>query len=275
MQPGFVSMDFFQIFVLAVVQGLTEFLPVSSSAHLILVPVFTAWEDQGLAFDIAIHVGTLAAVILYFRRDLIQVTDAWTRSLTEGRTTPAARVGWGILLGTIPVGLAGLTFKGVVENHLRSPLILAVGLIAFALLLSWADWRRKGGRDEYGLTWKDILIIGCAQALALIPGTSRSGITITAALLLGMSREGAARFSFLLSIPVISLAGGLQAYQLLKSPEPTLWGPLILGAVLSGLSAYVCIHYFLSFIRRIGMQPFVVYRIALGVVLIAVFGTSV
>jgi undecaprenyl-diphosphatase len=265
-------MDFLQIFILAVVQGLTEFLPVSSSAHLILVPVLTRWEDQGLAFDIATHIGTLAAVVIYFRRDLQQMTAEWGRSLVTRQTTPPARLAWGLLLATIPVGLAGLALKGAVENHLRSPLFIAAGLIGFGLLLAWADWRRRGERDEFSLTWAGILFIGCAQALALFPGTSRSGITITAALLLGLSREGASRFSFLLSIPVILLAGGLQTVQLLKIAETVDWTGLFLGIVLSGISAFLCIHYFLAFIRRIGMQPFVVYRIVLGIVLIVVFG---
>lgn len=266
-------MDFLQIFTLAVLQGFTEFLPVSSSAHLILVPVLTHWQDQGLAFDISIHVGTLMAVIMYFRQDLQQMSIAWGRSLLTRQMTPAARLAWGILLATIPVGLAGLALKGLVENHLRSPVFVAIGLIGFGLILAWADWRKSGQKDEFSLTWAGMLFIGCAQALALFPGTSRSGITITAALLLGLSREGASRFSFLLSIPVIALAGGLQAVQLLRLPGTTDWMALLIGAMISGVSAFLCIHYFLAFISRIGMQPFVVYRIALGV-LILVFGSQ-
>lgn len=264
-------MDIFQIIVLAVVQGITEFLPISSSAHLILVPVFTAWEDQGLAFDIAIHVGTLVAVVFYFRQDLAAMATEWFRSLVTRKPTPAGRLAWGVLLATIPVGLAGITLKGFIEVHLRSPLLIAVGLIGFGLLLGWADWRKRGTLDVYSLSWMAMLLIGCAQALALFPGTSRSGITITAALLLGLSREAAARFSFLLSIPVTFLAGGLQAVHLLQDPAPTDWNAMFLGVVLSAISAFVCIHYFMVFIRRIGMQPFVVYRLVLGAILIAVF----
>lgn len=264
-------MDFLQITVLAVLQGVTEFLPVSSSAHLILVPVVTAWEDQGLAFDIAVHAGTLMAVVIYFRQDLMQMTKAWVRSLRTRQLTPQARLAWGILLATIPVGLAGLLLKGFIEEYLRSPVLLAVGLIVFGLLLGWADWRRRGKLDIFSLSWVGMMLIGCAQALALFPGTSRSGIAITAALLLGLSREAAARFSFLLSIPVIFLAGGLQLVQLLQDSAPADWKALALGVLLSGISAFVCIHYFMAFIRRIGMQPFVVYRIVLGVILIAVF----
>ncbi len=266
-------MDFLQIFILAVVQGITEFLPISSSAHLILVPVFTSWEDQGLAFDIAIHVGTLVAVVAYFRRDLTQMSAEWGRSLVTRKATPASRLAWGILIGTVPVGLAGLLFKGFIETNLRSPVLIGVGLIGFGLLLAWSDWRKRGERDEFSLTWAGILFIGCAQALALFPGTSRSGITITAALLLGLSREGASRFSFLLSIPVIFLAGALQTYQLMRLPEGTDWTAMFIGAVIAGISAFLCIHYFLAFIKRIGMQPFVVYRVALGVLLIVLFGS--
>jgi len=263
--------DILQIIVLAVLQGVTEFLPVSSSAHLILVPVLTAWEDQGLGFDIAVHAGTLLAVVVYFRHDLVQMATEWGRSLLTRQVTPPARLAWGVLLATIPVGLAGITLKGFIEVHLRSPLLIAVGLIAFGLLLGWADWRRRGELDVYSLSWMGMLLIGCAQALALFPGTSRSGITITAALLLGLSREAAARFSFLLSIPVIFLAGGLQLLDLIRSADPTDWNAILFGILLSAFSAFVCIHYFMAFIRRIGMQPFVVYRIVLGVILIAVF----
>ena len=264
-------MDIFQIIVLAVIQGVTEFLPVSSSAHLILVPVLTAWEDQGLGFDIAVHAGSLLAVVTYFRNDLIQMVAAWGHSVVTGKVTPAARLAWGVILATIPVGLAGITLKGFIEVHLRSPLLIAVGLIAFGLLLGWADWRRRGELDVYRLTWLGMLLIGCAQAVALFPGTSRSGITITAALLLGLSREAAARFSFLLSIPVIFLAGGLQLVDLIRSATPPDWNAIIFGVLLSAISAFVCIHYFMVFIRRIGMQPFVAYRLVLGVILITVF----
>ncbi len=264
-------MDWLQVVVLSVVQGLTEFLPISSSAHLILVPVLTDWPDQGLAFDVALHIGSLAAVVIYFRRDLAAMTASWTRSLATRQLDADARLAWAVLLGTIPVGLAGLATKDIVETYLRSPVLLAVGLIAFGLLLGWADWRHRGSRSEHQINWRDVAVIGCAQALALFPGTSRSGITITAALLCGMSREGAARFSFLLSIPVIVLAGGLEIRGLLKAPEPVDWAAVWVGAILSGISAYLCIHYFLAFIKRIGMQPFVAYRLVLGVVLLWIY----
>lgn len=264
-------MDWLQIVVLAIVQGLTEFLPISSSAHLILVPVLTPWGDQGLAFDVALHLGSLFAVILYFRHELLAMSQSWCRSLLSRRVDQDARLAWAVLLGTIPVGLAGLAFKGVVEDVLRSPLHIAGGLIVFGLLLGWADWRHKGSRTEHQLSWKDVLFIGAAQALALFPGTSRSGITITAALLLGLNREAAARFSFLLSIPVIVIACGLETVELIQAGNGTDWRAMFAGIAISGISAYLCIHYFLAFIKRIGMQPFVVYRLLLGIMLILIF----
>ncbi|ADH86771.1 undecaprenyl-diphosphate phosphatase [Desulfurivibrio alkaliphilus] len=264
-------MDLLQIIILAVVQGLTEFLPISSSAHLILVPVFTDWPDQGLSFDIAVHLGSLGAVLYYFRRELAEMSRDWCRSLQRRQLVGESRLAWAVLLGTIPVGLAGLALKGLVENEWRSPVVIGLSLIGFGLLLAWSDWKHKNGRDEHSLSWKDVAIIGCAQALALIPGTSRSGITMTAALFLGLSREAASRFSFLLSIPVIILAIGLEVLTLLGSDEVVEWGSLLLGTILAGLAAYLCIHYFLAFIRRIGMQPFVVYRLLLGMVLLYLF----
>ncbi|MEQ6917845.1 undecaprenyl-diphosphate phosphatase [Halomonas aquatica] len=265
-------MDWLQILVLSVVQGLTEFLPISSSAHLILVPVFTEWKDQGLAFDVSLHIGSLSAVMLYFRHELVGMTTSWCRSVAGRGTDDEARLAWWVILATIPVGLAGLVFKDTIEVVMRSPLVIAGGLIVFGLLLAWADWHRRATRNEYHLAWQDALWIGLAQALALIPGTSRSGITMTAGLLLGLNREASARFSFLLSIPVIVLAGGLKILDLLEAKVPVDWTALAGGALLSGISAYLCIHFFLAFIKRIGMQPFVIYRLVLGVALIWLFG---
>ena len=267
-------MDWLQIVVLSIVQGLTEFLPISSSAHLILVPVFTDWDDQGLVFDVALHIGSLSAVVLYFRHELVSMVASWCRSVAGRSTDEDARLAWWVIVATLPVGLAGLAFQDSIETVMRSPLVIAGGLIGFGLLLAYADWRRRGSRSEYQLNWQDALWIGAAQALALIPGTSRSGITMTAGLLLGLNREGAARFSFLLSIPVIVLAGGLEIVGLAGTSGPVDWGALVMGALLSGISAYLCIHFFLVFIKRIGMQPFVIYRLLLGVALIWLFGGS-
>lgn len=264
-------MDWLQVLVLSILQGLTEFLPISSSAHLILAPELTSWPDQGLAFDVALHIGSLAAVVIYFRRDLGRMLVSWWASLRGRGTDADGRLAWWVLLATVPVGVAGLACHDLIQNAMRSPLIVAAGLIGFGVLLGYADWRGRGRLSEYQLTWKQALWIGAAQALALIPGTSRSGITITAALLLGLSREGAARFSFLLSIPVIVLAGGMETLTLIRAPQAIDWSVLVIGALLSGISAYLCIHYFLAFIQRIGMQPFVAYRLLLGAWLLWVF----
>ena len=264
-------MDHLHAIALALLQGFTEFLPISSSAHLILLPRLLGWEDQGLAFDVAVHVGTLSAVVLYFRRELVPMARDWAASLLTRRQTRDSRLAWAVLWGTVPVGLAGLAFKGYIEAELRSALVIAATTIGFGLLLWWADAKGRGRRDEYQLGWRDILVVGVAQALALIPGTSRSGVTMTAGLMLGLSREGAARFSFLLSIPVIVLAGGLSTLDLLQEPVPVDWGSMIIGVVTSAITAYACIHFFLKLLERIGMLPFVIYRLVLGAVLLALF----
>lgn len=264
-------MDALHAIFLALLQGLTEFLPVSSSAHLILVPRLLGWEDQGLAFDVAVHVGTLSAVVLYFRRELAPMAQDWFQSLVTRKQTANSRLAWAVLWGTIPVGLAGLLFKGYIEINLRSELVIAAATIGFGLLLWWADVKGRGHRNEYSLRISDILIIGVAQALALIPGTSRSGATMTAGLMLGLSRQAAARFSFLLSIPVIVLAGGLLTLDLIQDPGLVDWRAMTIGVVTSAIMAYLCIHVFLKLLERIGMLPFVIYRLALGALLVYLF----
>ena len=262
-------MDWLQILVLACIQGLTEFLPVSSSGHLVLVPVLTGWPDQGLAFDIAVHVGSLAAVILYFRRD-------FTAMLVEGlRRSPAARgqarMGWLVVIGTIPVGAAGLAVDAGMSEMLRNPLVIAAATIVFALVLLVAERAGAKHRRFESIGLRDALVIGCAQAIALIPGTSRSGITMTAGLFLGLEPRAAARFSFLLSAPVILMAGGYKSLQLVSGASGAGWIPLLAGALVAGVCAYACIHAFLRIVDRIGFAPFVFYRLALGAVLLWIF----
>jgi len=261
-------MDWFQALLLALVQGLTEFLPVSSQAHLVLYSLISGEAYQGIDFDIVLHAGSLAAVVFYFRMELISMASDWLRSVSGGERTPDSRLAWWIILATIPAGVAGLVFKDHAEAALRSPVIMAAALIGFGLLLGWADWRHRGQRDEYSLGLKDVLIIGFAQALALIPGTSRSGITITAALFLGLNRESASRFSFLLSIPIIAAAGLLAALDLAESGFESGFGLLFMAFLAAAISTYACIHFFLTFIKRIGMLPFVVYRLVLGLLLL-------
>lgn len=262
-------MDLIQIIILAIVQGLTEFLPISSSAHLILVPLVLKWPDQGLAFDVAVHVGSLLAVLGYFRHTVRSLIIAWFGSLTGGRVSSNSRLAWWVIFGTIPAVIIGYLFKGVIETELRSPWVIAIATIAFGLLLWMADKVGSRRRNETQLGLFDVLIIGCFQAIALIPGTSRSGITMTAGLFLGMTRRAAARFSFLLSMPLIFASGVLQTRDLLQSSVAIDWVALLLAVVLSALSAGLCIHLFLRLIERMGMLPFVIYRLILGFVLIA------
>lgn len=259
-------MDWLQVLLLALIQGLTEFLPISSSAHLILPAQLLGWQDQGLAFDVAVHFGSLLAVVSYFRNDLMQLSRAWFASW-RGTSSDDSRLVWLIGFATIPAGLAGLLGKDLVETQLRSTQVIAWATIGFGLLLGLADWRGRGSRTLVQMTFTLAMVIGCAQALALVPGTSRSGITMTAALLLGFSRFDAARFSFLLSIPVIALSAGYLGLKLVG--QDIHWQMLIAGFVLSGLSAYACIHFFLQLIERIGMLPFVLYRLLLGGILLA------
>lgn len=219
----------------------------------------------------AVHVGTLSAVVYYFRKTICQLIEDWFRSLAQRQEVGESRLAWAVILGTIPVGLAGILLGDLIEQQLRNPLVIASTTVLFGLLLGWADWRGRQQRTEHKLTFGDILFIGVTQALALIPGTSRSGITITAGLMLGLTRAAAARFSFLLSIPVIFLAGGLKTLELANTPVTTDWFSLATGVIISSLTAYLCIHFFLKLIEKIGMWPFVVYRLILGAILFSLY----
>lgn len=260
-------MTTFEIIFLALIQGLTEFLPISSSAHLILPSQILGWDDQGLAFDVAVHLGTLLAVVIYFRHEVVTLLQSWVGSFA-GKHNPESRLAWWIIIGTIPAGLFGLLAKDLIELYLRSAWVIAATTIIFGLLLWWADGQAKQVKDEYQLTWGNALFIGMAQALALIPGTSRSGITMTAGLMLGMQRESAARFSFLLSIPVIIMSGGYTALGLFNGEAVVNWPEMGWGVLISFVSAYLCITLFLNMISRMGMLPFVIYRLLLGIGLV-------
>lgn len=261
-----------QIILLALIQGLTEFLPISSSAHLILPSQLLGWPDQGLAFDVAVHLGSLLAVIGYFRRDVWAMLTAWLASLVRRPHDSAhSRLAWWVILGTIPAGLAGLLLDDWIELHLRSMLVIAIATLVFGAALWWSERGVAKVRDLSQLSVKSVLIIGLAQAVALIPGTSRSGITMTAALALGFQKSQAARFSFLLSIPLIAAAGLLKGVDLAQSTMPVYWNEIVLGLVLSFASAYLCIALFLKWIERIGFLPFVLYRFALGTLLLAIY----
>ena len=262
-------MEWLQLLVLSCLQGLTEFLPISSSAHLVLVPVLTGWPDQGLAFDVAAHVGSLAAVLIYFRNDFAaMLRDGFRRPLgTDGH----ARTGWLVVIASIPVGVAGLAVDSVLSGSLRAPSVIAVATIGFGLLLLIAERTGAKRREMESLGVRDAVVIGCAQAIALIPGTSRSGITMTAGLLVGLTPVASARFSFLLSVPVILMAGGYKTLQVVAGVTDAHWPALVTGAVVAAICAYACIHVFLRLIDRIGFAPFVVYRLVLGGVLLWLF----
>lgn len=256
--------DMVQAVSLAIIQGLTEFLPISSSAHLLIPSLLLGWTDQGLAFDVAVHVGTLSAVMYYYRTDLLRMARCWLSSLTGSPASDDSRMVWYLGLATVPVGLVGLFCADVIEMHLRSLPVIATTTLVFGVLLGIAD--RRAGAPGYGrpLGLGVALLIGAAQAVAPVPGVSRSGITMTAALLLGMSRQDSARFSFLLSIPVIASAGLLMTVELVNGQQPVDWAVLGVGVVVSGLSAYLCIAAFLRLLDRIGFMPFVYYRIGLA-----------
>ena len=265
-------MEILQIIILAIVQGITEFLPVSSSAHLILVPILTEWQDQGLAIDVAAHLGSLFAVLLYFRNDVIKLSVAGIHSCkTRSITGNDERLFWQLALATLPVLIIGFLAHDIVSTYLRNPLIIAAASIVFGLLLLYADKSAKHDVNMSSLTFKNFVVIGLAQVLALIPGTSRSGITMTAGLMLGLDRQGAARVSFLMAIPVILCAAAYESLKLLQLQAQVDLLNFLLTAAMSAISAFLAIHYFLRFLDRIGMLPFVIYRLLLGAVLIALY----
>ena len=262
-------MEWIQILVLAGIQGLTEFLPVSSSAHLVLVPVLTGWPDRGLAFDVAVHVGSLAAVLVCFR-------DEFAAMLREGLRRPTgsagpARLARLVVVASIPVAVAGLAGDAVVSGALRDPLVIAIATIGFGLLLLAAERVGAKNRRIESLEMRDALVVGLAQALALIPGTSRAGITMTAGLFVGLTPAASARFSFLLSAPTILMAGGYKTLQLAAGASDVQWTTLALGAAFAAVCAYACIRAFLRLVERIGFAPFVAYRLVLGTVLLWLF----
>ena len=259
-----------QIIILAIVQGLTEFLPISSSGHLVLVPNLVGWADQGLAFDVAVHFGSLAAVCIYFRKDIASLLCGGMQVLGGKVESPESRMALAIALGTIPAALAGLLFASWIEQNLRDPAVIVYTLSGYGILMALAD--RLGRRDRIlsGVGFKDAFLIGLAQALSLVPGTSRSGVTITAARLLGFKRQDAARFSFLLSAPVILLAAGYKFVEMIASDATVAWGQLGLGALVACGVAYLSIEFLMRVVTRIGLAPFAIYRLILAAVILYV-----
>jgi undecaprenyl-diphosphatase len=267
--------------VLGLVQGFTEFLPISSSGHLLLVPWIFGWNDfesasVEKAFDVALHIGTLFAVVGYFRHDLSTYVRAGARQLVkpERPATDNARLAWLLVLATVPAAAVGAVFSDSIDEHLGTPFIIAISLIAFGLLLAWAD-RRQGTRPIEDLRTRDAILVGAAQAIALNPGTSRSGITMTAARFIGFNREAAVRISFLMSIPIIVGAVVFEVGGLVSDGIPEgLLVPMIVGIIASALSGLLAVWGTLTIVRTYSFMPFVVYRIGLGVVILIVLATG-
>jgi undecaprenyl-diphosphatase len=258
----------FEAIVLGIVQGVTEFLPISSTAHLRIVPAFAGWEDPGAAFTAVTQLGTMAAVLLYFRADLWRIARAWTRSLRDraARRELDARLGWYILLGTIPIGVFGLAFKDQIETGARDLYIIGTALIVLGFVLLLAEKVGTRERSIEQITTRDGVALGFAQALALIPGVSRSGATITAGLFLGLDRESAARFSFLLSVPAVVLSGLLELSSIASGEEGEHVGTaaLVIATFFAFISGYAAIALLLRYLATHSMLVFVVYRVALG-----------
>lgn len=261
-------METWHVVLLALIQALTEFLPVSSSGHLGLAGFFFGWPYQGLTFDLALHLGTLFAVVAYFRRDLALIVRELLALRRLADANPVQRLGLGIALSTVPAAIVGASMPDAFTESLRTPVLIAINLIVFGLLLWLADVRGRGDRDERSLSYRDALLIGAAQVLALIPGTSRSGITLTAALALGLDRTAAARYSFLMSVPITALATGHGALSLARGDARLEWDVLLLGVAVSGIAGIAVIHFLLKVLRRIGTGPFVLYRLALAAVVL-------
>ncbi|MET7926044.1 undecaprenyl-diphosphate phosphatase [Streptomyces sp. NPDC005349] len=281
-------MSWFESFILGLVQGLTEFLPISSSAHLRLTAAFAGWHDPGAAFTAITQLGTETAVVIYFRKDIARIISAWFRSLTNKalRSDHDAQMGWLVIVGSIPIGVLGVAFKDQIEGPFRDLRLTATTLIVMGVVLGVAD--RRAARDEVGgkhravrerkgikdLSVKDGLIYGVCQAMALIPGVSRSGATISGGLLMGYTREAAARYSFLLAIPAV-LASGVFELKDAGQDGSVSWGPTAFATIIAFGVGYAVIAWFMKFISTKSFMPFVYYRILLGIVLIALVTAGV
>ena len=270
-------MGWVEALVLGLVQGLSEFLPVSSSAHVSVVGQLLSGTNPGAGFTAIIQLGTEAAVVLYFRRDILRIVGAWILAIQRKipHSNPDARIGWLVILGSIPIAVIGYAFQDAIEGPaVRNLWVTATMLVVFAVVLDLADRRARNRLTLDRLSWRDGLLFGLAQCLALVPGVSRSGGTIAAGLLLGYTREAAARYSFLLAIPAVLGSGGLQAVKAVAAPGEISWGPTLLATVVSGVLGYAVIAWLLRYISTHTFRPFVVYRIAAGVVVYALLATS-
>jgi len=269
-------LSWFEAAVLGVVQGLTEFLPISSSAHIRVVSELAGWEDPGAAFTAVTQLGTEAAVLLYFRRDIVRIISTWTRSLwrPELRGDPDARMGWYVIVGTLPIGILGFLLQDTIEGPARNLWLIASMLVVFGIALGYADAVARNEKPLAKLTLGNALVYGFAQALALVPGVSRSGGTTGAGLLMGYRREAAARYSFLLAIPAV-LVSGLFELRKIGDGEPVDWGATLLATGIAFVVGLAVIVYFLRYISTHSFRPFVVYRIALGLVVLALLAAGI
>ena len=274
--------EFLEAAILGIVQGLTEFLPISSTGHLVLTSELLGIDEDkfGLQFDAAIHLGTLAAVLVYFRVTVLRLIGAWCASVParDWQHTPEARLAWLLVLGTIPAGITGLAIESVVEEHLRDPIIVAVMLILFCVPMLLAERYGSRTRDVTDVGPLDALLVGAAQAVALIPGVSRSGITISTGMFAGLKREEAATFAFLLSAPIIAAAGGKQVFDLLRGQEDgasASIGVYVVGLLAAAIVGYVAVAFLLRFLRTNTLHSFVYYRIALGVLVLVLLAAGV
>ena len=260
----------FEAVVLGLIQGLTEFLPISSSAHIRVVSAFFGWQDPGAAFTAVIQLGTETAVLIYFRKEIWEIISTWTRALwtPELRSHYAARMGWYVIVGSLPIGVLGLVFKDQIETVFRDLRLVGTTLIVFGIILWFADHTARNRLTlEKHLSFTHAIVYGFAQALALIPGVSRSGGTITAGLLLDYRREDAAKYSFLLAIPAVLSSGLLEVAQIGEGQAPA-WGPTILATIISVIVGYAAVAWFLKYIGSHRFTAFVVYRILLGLFVI-------
>ncbi len=269
-------MSWFEAIVLGVVQGLTEFLPISSSAHLLILSQLFGWEDPGAAFTAVTQIGTELAVILYFRREIVAILRAWARSIVsaDARHDPDARMGWLVIIGTIPIGVLGLLFADQIETVARNLWLTATMLIVFGVLLGVADALGTRQKTERDLTVRDGLLYGLAQSLALIPGVSRSGATITGGLAMGYTRAAAARYAFLLAIPAV-LASGLCEARKIGDETNVAWGPTILATVIAFGVGLSVIAWLMRWLTTRSFLPFVIYRLGLGLLVIVLLATGV
>lgn len=269
-------MSWFEAIVLGIVQGLTEFLPISSSAHLLILSQVFGWEDPGAAFTAVTQIGTEAAVIIYFRHEIAAILRAWAKSITnaDARHDPDARIGWLVLLGTIPIAVLGVLFKDQIETAARNLWLVACMLILFGLILGVADALGARVKTERDLTVRDGILFGLAQSLALIPGVSRSGATISAGLGLGYTRAAAARYAFLLAVPAV-LASGLFEARKIGDDSTVAWGPTLLATVIAFSVGFAVIAWLMKWLTTRTYLPFVLYRLALGGIVLILLATGV